>query len=153
MKANRKFMDEDAVSPVIGVILMVAITVILAAVIAAFVFGMGSSLKRQYVVSATATQVDANTVEITFSGGTDADYVYYLNASIGGKYFAAGDSVTGSDVEQNTFGGTGDTHINVGKTVSITEATPTYITTARDHLVLTAQFADGTRQIILDTYV
>ncbi|MGB3908252.1 MAG: type IV pilin N-terminal domain-containing protein, partial [Methanomethylovorans sp.] len=33
--------EEDAVSPVIGVILMVAITVILAAVIAAFVFGMG----------------------------------------------------------------------------------------------------------------
>ncbi len=41
MKANRKFRaDEKAVSPVIGVILMVAITVILAAIIAAFVFGM-----------------------------------------------------------------------------------------------------------------
>ncbi|KAF5419609.1 MAG: flagellin (archaellin), FlaG/FlaF family [Candidatus Methanocomedens sp.] len=47
MKANRKFSkDEEAVSPVIGVILMVAITVILAAVIAAFVFGMGGSLKE-----------------------------------------------------------------------------------------------------------
>jgi len=45
MKANRKFSkDEEAVSPVIGVILMVAITVILAAVIAAFVFGMGGNL-------------------------------------------------------------------------------------------------------------
>ncbi len=33
------------VSPVIGVILMVAITVILAAVIASFVFGMGSKVK------------------------------------------------------------------------------------------------------------
>ncbi|MCG7854185.1 MAG: type IV pilin N-terminal domain-containing protein, partial [Methanosarcinaceae archaeon] len=40
-KANQFIKDEDAVSPVIGVILMVAITVILAAVIAAFVFGMG----------------------------------------------------------------------------------------------------------------
>ncbi|MEA1865617.1 MAG: type IV pilin N-terminal domain-containing protein [Euryarchaeota archaeon] len=38
-KSVRK--DEKAVSPVIGVILMVAITVILAAVIGAFVFGMG----------------------------------------------------------------------------------------------------------------
>ncbi|RLG22256.1 type IV pilin, partial [Methanosarcinales archaeon] len=36
-------MNEEAVSPVIGVILMVAITVILAAVIASFVFGMGPS--------------------------------------------------------------------------------------------------------------
>jgi archaeal flagellin N-terminal-like domain len=34
----------DAVSPVIGVILMVAITVILAAVIAAFVFGMAGGV-------------------------------------------------------------------------------------------------------------
>jgi len=35
--------DDDAVSPVIGVILMVAITVILAAVIAAFVLGLGDT--------------------------------------------------------------------------------------------------------------
>ena len=42
MKANRNLKQNDeAVSPVIGVILMVAITVILAAVIGAFVFGMG----------------------------------------------------------------------------------------------------------------
>ena len=40
-KSNQFLKEEDAVSPVIGVILMVAITVILAAVIAAFVFGMG----------------------------------------------------------------------------------------------------------------
>lgn len=47
MNANRKFSkDEEAVSPVIGVILMVAITVILAAVIAAFVFGMGGNLSE-----------------------------------------------------------------------------------------------------------
>ena len=39
--------DETAVSPVIGVILMVAITVILAAVIAAFGFGFGSNLNQK----------------------------------------------------------------------------------------------------------
>jgi len=37
--------DKRGVSPVIGVILMVAITVILAAVIASFVFGMGGKVK------------------------------------------------------------------------------------------------------------
>ena len=36
--------NDDAVSPVIGVILMVAITVILAAVIAAFVFQMSGDI-------------------------------------------------------------------------------------------------------------
>ncbi len=38
--------DEKGVSPVIGVILMVAITVILAAVIASFVFGLGSKAPK-----------------------------------------------------------------------------------------------------------
>jgi len=41
MKLKQLLNDDDAVSPVIGVILMVAITVILAAVIASFVLGLG----------------------------------------------------------------------------------------------------------------
>jgi flagellin-like protein len=41
MRLKQLFADDDAVSPVIGVILMVAITVILAAVIASFVLGLG----------------------------------------------------------------------------------------------------------------
>ena len=45
MKLNNLFNNDDrAVSPVIGVILMVAITVILAAVIGTFVLGLGDSL-------------------------------------------------------------------------------------------------------------
>ncbi|QSG12489.1 Pilin/Flagellin, FlaG/FlaF family [Halapricum desulfuricans] len=43
MKLKELFTDDDAVSPVIGVILMVAITVILAAVIASFVLGLGDT--------------------------------------------------------------------------------------------------------------
>ena len=42
MDIKALFTDDDAVSPVIGVILMVAITVILAAVIASFVLGLGN---------------------------------------------------------------------------------------------------------------
>ena len=44
MVVTRK--NDEAVSPVIGVILMVAITVILAAVIAAFVFGMSGNISK-----------------------------------------------------------------------------------------------------------
>ena len=40
MDIKRLFTDNEAVSPVIGVILMVAITVILAAVIGTFVLGL-----------------------------------------------------------------------------------------------------------------
>lgn len=45
MKANRKFLngDDDAVSPVIAVILMVAITVVLAATVYVWVSGFGGS--------------------------------------------------------------------------------------------------------------
>jgi flagellin-like protein len=45
MKLNELITDDDAVSPVIGVILMVAITVILAAVIGTFVLGLGDQVQ------------------------------------------------------------------------------------------------------------
>jgi flagellin-like protein len=59
--------NDEAVSPVIGVILMVAITVILAAVIAAFVFGMGAPTKAPQV----QLKIIANStgLEIIHSGG------------------------------------------------------------------------------------
>ena len=74
MKANRKFSkDEEAVSPVIGVILMVAITVILAAVIAAFVFSMGGNLSSAPpTVSITASSNSATSdvdIIIEHTGG------------------------------------------------------------------------------------
>jgi flagellin-like protein len=46
MNIKQLLNDDDAVSPVIGVILMVAITVILAAVIATFVLGLGDNLSN-----------------------------------------------------------------------------------------------------------
>ncbi len=62
--------NEEAVSPVIGVILMVAITVILAAVIAAFVFGMAGNISKTKVVAATVQQPDANSYRCYLSGWT-----------------------------------------------------------------------------------
>jgi flagellin-like protein len=47
MQIKQLIEDDDAVSPVIGVILMVAITVILAAVIASFVLGLGQDATSQ----------------------------------------------------------------------------------------------------------
>ena len=61
--------DERAVSPVIGVILMVAITVILAAVIAAFVLDIGPGSGP---VNA-AVSADADSSEVTFTVDTTGD--------------------------------------------------------------------------------
>jgi len=46
MRLKELFTDDSAVSPVIGVILMVAITVILAAVIGAFVLNLGQGVQQ-----------------------------------------------------------------------------------------------------------
>ncbi|MFC7228006.1 type IV pilin N-terminal domain-containing protein [Salinirubellus salinus] len=46
MNIKNLISEEDAVSPVIGVILMVAITVILAAVIGTFVLGLGDQVQN-----------------------------------------------------------------------------------------------------------
>lgn len=54
--------DERAVSPVIGVILMVAITVILAAVIAAFVLDLGQS---QSASASAGVQYDEDGSDLT----------------------------------------------------------------------------------------
>jgi len=62
MELRNLWNDDDAVSPVIGVILMVAITVILAAVIATFVLGLGEQ------VSSTAPQA-----QFTFDYDEGAD--------------------------------------------------------------------------------
>ena len=64
--------NEEAVSPVIGVILMVAITVILAAVIAAFVFGMAPPAKAPSVqlrIQAVNTSVSIGELKLTHNGG------------------------------------------------------------------------------------
>jgi len=58
--------DDDAVSPVIGVILMVAITVILAAVIGTFVLGLGENVSQN--ASAGVTESSANSVTLNSLG-------------------------------------------------------------------------------------
>jgi len=44
---EQKVSKQDAVSPAVGVILMVAITVILAAVIGTFVLGLGDQVEQE----------------------------------------------------------------------------------------------------------
>ncbi|WP_227132310.1 type IV pilin [Halorubellus salinus] len=70
MKVNNLFTDDEAVSPVIGVILMVAITVILAAVIGAFVLGIGGS---QETAPQASFQWNSDGTAILHNGGDKID--------------------------------------------------------------------------------
>ena len=57
--------DDDAVSPVIGVILMVAITVILAAVIGTFVLGLGDNVQETPTAGVSVDQQANESFTIT----------------------------------------------------------------------------------------
>ena len=125
---------EDAVSPVIGVILMVAITVILAAVIAAFVFGMAGGITKTKTVAATARQ-SGNDITVTWQGGQDNSYVSFYNVTLKDLYIRPGTA-------------TGFPPI-VGNSTPF----PAMGTSGNDHVVVAAVFTDGTAQVVLDTYV
>lgn len=123
--------NDEAVSPVIGVILMVAITVILAAVIAAFVFGMAGTSSTTKNVGITAAINSTSDFRATIQGGTDLNTLTQLKYAIG--------SANTSPVN---FGGS---PYNVGSTYSL-PATSTNNT----RLVITGTFQDGSSQVLYD---
>ena len=65
MLPDIQFDDDRAVSPVIGVILMVAITVILAAVIGTFVLGLGDSLGDNQPTAQLSVDLDQTDESLT----------------------------------------------------------------------------------------
>ncbi|AUV84713.1 type IV pilin (plasmid) [Salinigranum rubrum] len=74
MKFKQLFTEDRAVSPVIGVILMVAITVILAAVIGTFVLGLGDQVSESAPQAQFTFDYDgSNYVNITHDGGDAID--------------------------------------------------------------------------------
>jgi len=112
MNLKNLFTEDRAVSPVIGVILMVAITVILAAVIGTFVIGLGDDLGS----SAPSASFDA---ELNDSSGpiTEGDdLVFFTHRS--------GDSIDGDNIDaaisNSTFAvnATHDGRISAGTTVA-----------------------------------
>ena len=107
MNIKNLFYDDDAVSPVIGVILMVAITVILAAVIASFVLGLGnstdevqpsSSLEFDYEEGAGSNGEDFLTITLT-----DGDSLLAENVHIRGSMDGSS-----SDIDLTWTGTAGD---------------------------------------------
>jgi len=117
MNFNALFDDDRAVSPVIGVILMVAITVILAAVIGSFVLGLGNSVQQTapnanfqfeygnapdgYNVTATHqggdTISESDSLTLNASGDDDVDYVKSFPDTV-----SAGDSAELGNVSSET---------------------------------------------------
>ncbi|MCD2204897.1 type IV pilin N-terminal domain-containing protein [Halobacterium sp. KA-6] len=97
--------DDRGVSPVIGVILMVAITVILAAVIASFVLGFGGQ----------TTQSASAGVEVDASGNNANVTVITLGENAEGVTCVQGSA---TDAPDTTIAGVGETiECNTGNNV------------------------------------
>jgi flagellin-like protein len=113
MKLKQFFTDDDAVSPVIGVILMVAITVILAAVIASFVLGLGDSTNTTPSASFDFDYDGTDVLEITHESG---DKISASQLSIAGD-------VTVDDVTPGTTNTNVDTawptDVSAGNTLTL----------------------------------
>ena len=127
--------DEHAVSPVIGTILMVAITVILASVVGALSFGMCGSMSQMHIVVVTAERLNSTAIDFTYAGGPSADFVQYLNVTVGEDHV-------------NT---TPDMQPAVGSTWTYTASDT--VLSDRNHVIAVATFGDGSAQVVLDTFV
>jgi archaeal type IV pilus assembly protein PilA len=127
--------NEDAVSPVIGVILMVAITVILAAVIAAFVFGMAGNINKTKVVSATLSRLNTTYVSAVYQGGQDSGSLQSITWTVNGVRPGTGDI---QDASPNS--------LNIGNTTKFAAA-------ANSKIIGVGKFTDGSEQVLIDTTI
>jgi flagellin-like protein len=71
MNIQNLIRNDEAVSPVIGVILMVAITVILAAVIGTFVLGLGGSVQQTAPQASFTFDLDTTTTSDNCNGNLE----------------------------------------------------------------------------------
>ena len=113
MRLNNIFTDDEAVSPVIGVILMVAITVILAAVIGAFVLGIGANQETvpQATFSFDYDTTDNGEVTITHDGGDNIDSA---RLTVKAQGFTADGSFSGTVSSGSTATVTTDAAVGAG---------------------------------------
>ena len=102
MQIKHLFDDDSAVSPVIGVILMVAITVILAAVIGTFVLGLGDNVES---TPTAQFDIDFNDDTITHDGGDSipTDRLTISGATKDGSWSGSGEVSAGESVDFDSY--------------------------------------------------
>ena len=106
MQLTNLFDENDgrrAVSPVIGVILMVAITVILAAVIGTFVLDLGQNIESDPTAGVSADVDTANDdFTITYVSSGSAETVEVSGGEASTELNSVGDQASKSDLDAET---------------------------------------------------
>ena len=135
--------NDEAVSPVMGVILMVAITLILATIIATYAFGMSESIHNIRVVATNVVQSGSDIV-ITYRGGA-------AHPDLNSLTIVAPDGTSYYTVSPNGAISTTGTPVTpeIGAVMVLSHAA----TTNNDHVTVIGHFNDGSEQIISNVYV
>ena len=134
-------MRNNAVSPVIGSILLVAITVIIAAVIAAFVFGMTGDIQDAKLIAITSQKID--------DGTGNVDLHLTNHGGMGASSLMSGADAFTVTLDGNETMATGLTD-EVGS-VGIIDGIGGAQSGLNQHIVVVGHFSDGTSQVVLDT--
>lgn len=143
-------MNEDAVSPVIGTILMVAVTVILAAIIAVFVFGSAGNIQKTKVVASTVQLETTGSIVIIFQGGQDTGSLTGINitAPNGSGWYASSNE---GDLTISTSTSPAPAKPNIGAAMRLYPANDW--PADKKHILVVGTFSDGASQVITDAYV
>jgi archaeal type IV pilus assembly protein PilA len=158
MNHTKLGINEEAVSPVLGVLLMVAITIILAAVVGMFVLGMVPNMSKvNKVVAISAQQPESGKITITYLGGQDSssfDYgkiVIVPDSGIVTYYHAAEKYSNGTTIATVTSPGTANDGIIGSEVGSMVTAVGTF--SGRNNVKVIGIFTDSSQQVLIDTYV
>ncbi|MDT8356906.1 MAG: type IV pilin N-terminal domain-containing protein [Methanomicrobiaceae archaeon] len=130
--------DEDAASPQIGTVLMVAITVILAATALMYFSGMIGQAEDQYTVAVSTTTLPNYHVVLTYHGGNDEEYLERLDWHVYNRLGAEATNYTVEYVENPPVGWKADI-IDLS-----TDTNPPH------SIVVVGTFTDGKQQVLLD---
>jgi FlaG/FlaF family flagellin (archaellin) len=124
---------EDAVSPTVATVLMVAVTMILAALVASFSLGTLGGTPDNGIVGAKAVRTDDGAIQVTYVGGDGHDAVDHLNWTIDGtEQTARLDATVGASASNATVS------IDPGK---------------RHRVMVMATYSDRSSQVVLDAVV
>jgi len=124
----RRSRSKRGVSPVIGVILMVAATIVIAGVVMGMLGGFGPP-KTGYVITVTAAENATGYIHVVFAGGPDANMVESFSCKVD------------------------DTDLTLDSTVGSTNSTQGTKGPNNNHVIVTATYKDGTSAVVLDTWV
>jgi len=144
MQLSNIFTDDDAVSPVIGVILMVAITVILAAVIGAFVLNLGGGQESPPQVdwgwSDNSSSASSGGVTLEHNGGDRVDNPDQITMT--------GD--LSSDITLDNSDLFDADTVSAGDDAVLTNSTSTSLSSGTGTLELVWESSDGSNSQVID---